>query len=100
MKFHDEEIIGLYHHNKKLTIMLHSKSIELEGVEHWEFSSFDCQNIIFEINFFNIEETPKSIFFEYDWLKNYQSTTHLKLMEIESSVGLRGVVIFEKLVII
>ena len=97
MKHHDKEIIGLHHSNKKLTIMLNDTSIVLDGVEHWEFTPFDFQNVIFEINFFKVEETPKHIIFEYEWVENYQALRHLQLMEIESSVGLRGVVVFETL---
>ena len=97
MKYHDKEIIGLHHSNRRLTIMLNDKSIALDGVEHWEFTSFDFQNIIFEVNFFKVEETPNHIISEYEWIKKYQSLTSLQLMEIESSVGLRGVVVFETL---
>ena len=95
MTFHDEEIVGLHHNKKRLTVTFHNQILELDGVEYWELTPFEWQNVIFEVKFFKIQDVPNHILAEYSWVKNYQKLVYLNLMEIDSSVGLRGVVVFE-----
>jgi len=93
-KFHDIEILGIY---KNLNILLDNRIIALKDIKYWEFTPFDYQNIIFELNYFNIKNVPAFLEEEYDWISNYKSLSNLNLIEIKSSVGLSGVAIFSDL---
>ena len=96
-KFHDIEILGIYKNLNNLNILLDNRIIVLKGIKYWEFTPFDYQNIIFELNYFNIKNVPVFLEEEYDWISNYKSLSNLNLIEIKSSVGLSGVAIFSDL---
>jgi len=96
-KFHDAEILGVYRDVNNLNLLVDNKIIVLEDIEYWEFSPFDYQNIIFELNYFNIKDVPVSLEEQYDWIANYKSSSTLNLIEINASVGLSGVAIFSDL---
>ncbi len=94
---HDMEILGIYRNSKNLNILLADRIIVLENIKHWEFSSFDNQNIVFSLNYFNINKVPNFLIENYPWLANYKSLNTLKVIEIHSAVGLDGVAIFTDL---
>ena len=98
--FHDSEILGIYKNTKNLNIFLHDKTIVLKDIQYWEFTPFAEQNIIFNINYFNIKDTPAYLVNEYPWISNFQSLGSLNIIEIESSVGMFGVAVFSNLKIL
>jgi len=95
-KHHDEEIncLSFNRIEKQLIIKTNKVIIVLEGVEYFELSPFEFQNVIFETNVFTLNEIPKKHFTEYKWLLNYLMLPNLKLFNIDSSVGLFGVILF------
>lgn len=99
-KFHDEEIIGLHHSDNNLRLNLSHDTLLLEEIAYFELSSFDYQNVIFELNIYTLDTVPPFIEEEYKWIRNYSSTDGLKLLHIDSSTGLHGVVLFSKITLI
>ena len=93
---HDSEILGLYKSNENLNILLKDKIIVLENIEHWEFTPFTEQNIIFQLNYFSVNNMPSYLVEDYPWLLNYSSLNTLNVLEIVSSVGLSGVAVFSE----
>jgi hypothetical protein len=98
-KYHDAEIVSLGHFNENLHLILRdSTELIFENVEYWEFSPFEFQNVIFELNIFNINDVPEYVINEYEWIGNYKSKLDLLLAEIDSSNGLRGVIVYKDLI--
>jgi len=98
--FHDIEILGIYRSFKNLNLLLEDKTIILENIKYWEFTAFAEQNIIFNVNYFNVNNVPSYLIEEYQWISNYKSLNTLNIIEIDSSVGLNGVAIFSNLKIV
>ncbi len=92
--YHDTEILGIYRNAKNLNLLFENSMMVLENIEYWEFSPFSEQNIIFKLNHFSIDDVPSYLMEEYPWLLNYCSDKTLKVLEIDSSVGLHGVAVF------
>ena len=90
--YHDTEILGIYRSSKNLNLLFKESVMVLENIEHWEFSPFAEQNIIFKLNHFSMGDVPSSLVEDYPWL--YCSDKTLNVLEIDSSVGLHGVAVF------
>lgn len=96
---HDEEIISIiFNRNKKKLILETNKSkLVFYEVDFFDFSPFEMQNIILDTYIFNINEVPDFITSEYQWIKRYSTSSRIKVFSIDSSVGMRGIIIFEKI---
>lgn len=95
MEYHDKEITSIAYQKEDATLTFTVSDVRLvcKGVEWWELSSFDIQNIIFELNVFTNTDLPAYLIGEYGWLKNYRTKDALKFIRIDSSVGMRGVIV-------
>ena len=95
-KHHDEEIslVSFQRHEKVLVIGTNKAIIKFNNVEHFELSSFEFQNVIFETNEYSFDSIPPLYLQEYVWLNNFNEVPDLKLFTIDSSVGLCGIVLF------
>lgn len=95
MEYHDKEITSIAYQKEYATLIFTISNIRLvcKGVEWWELSSFDIQNVIFELNIFTNANIPAYLIGEYSWVKNYQSKDTLKFIHIDSSVGMNGMIV-------
>lgn len=95
MEYHDKEITSIAYQKDDATLIFTISNIRLvcKGVEWWELSSFDIQNVIFELNIFTNANIPAYLIGEYSWVKNYQSKDTLKFIHIDSSVGMNGMIV-------
>ncbi len=95
MEYHDKEITSIAYQKEDATLTFTISNIRLvcKGVEWWELSSFDIQNVIFELNIFTNANIPAYLIGEYSWVKNYQSKDTLKFIHIDSSVGMNGMIV-------
>ena len=95
MEYHDKEITSIVYQKDDATLTFTISNIRLvcKGVEWWELSSFDIQNVIFELKIFTNANIPAYLIGEYSWVKNYQSKDTLKFIHIDSSVGMNGMVV-------
>ena len=93
-KYHDAEIYSISHQDKNLVLLLSSNyTINCMGVEYWELSPFEFQNVIFELNIYNMQSLPDCLFDDYSWLVNYKDFKNFKVVAIDSSVGMYGVIL-------
>lgn len=99
--FHDKAITGIhfFQNLNQLVINLAKGKLIFDDVKDWQFSPFDTQNIIFEVQLFEITTVPEHLLKEFLWVNHYNSDTHLKVVHIASSVGLSGLVISKKVTI-
>lgn len=95
-KFHDAEIIAICHIDNSLILVLNNLiKLIFDDVEYWEMSAFEFQNVIFEINIYSINNMPAALHENYTWLTNYLHIRELQIAEIDSSVGLYGIIVFK-----
>lgn len=95
MEYHDKKITSIAYQKEDATLTFTISNICLvcKGVEWWELSSFDIQNVIFELNIFTNANIPAYLIGEYSWVKNYQTKDTLKFIHIDSSVGMNGMIV-------
>lgn len=95
MEYHDKEITSIAYQKEDATLTFTISNIRLvcKGVEWWELSSFDIQNVIFELNIYTNTNIPTYLIGEYSWVKNYQTKDTLKFIHIDSSVGMNGMIV-------
>lgn len=95
MEYHDKEITSIAYQKEDATLTFTISNIRLvcKGVEWWELSSFDIQNVILELNIFTNTNIPTYLISEYSWVKNYQTRDTLKFIHIDSSIGMNGMIV-------
>lgn len=95
MEYHDKEIISIAYNKEDVTLTLIISDICLicKDVEWWKLSSFDIQNVVFDLNFFTNNNIPINLIDEYSWVKNYLINDTLMFIHIYSSVGMNGMIV-------
>ncbi len=96
LNMHDLSIIGLAYNRTKneLTFNIDDDSIIIFcDVFHWDLTSFEMQNIIFEIAIY--KKIPDLLVDEYGLQKGMPN--NFNLYHINSSSGLSGIVISKKI---
>ncbi len=92
VNIHDENIYGIFYIDKEETLeffLSNKKKLRFKEVIHWDFSEFEKQNIIYEIE--QYKEIPIWIKDEFGIKKALPLDCFLYY--INSSVGLSGIVI-------
>lgn len=107
VNLHDAEVMGIEHDedNKELVLKTVLPSGEkcrviFQSVEWWELCSFGVQNVLFSIAPFDNHSLTKAIIDDQDIPDQYVqlvSEGHYVLFVINSSVGLEGWVLAQKM---
>jgi len=105
-KFHDAEVnliesdselaklkLGLITNERVKILMI------FHGVLTWKLSSFEDQNVIYEVNHYPFSEVPSFLIEDYPVIQEIKST-EFELVFIDSSTGLSGIIIYKRLEII
>ena len=105
---HDCSVIGLFYRDidKCLYFLLKDEDgvesiLEFRSTEFWDLTSFEKQNVLFEIQEFLLDKIPKEIIDESvmtNWLEILDFVDR-KFFYIDSSLGLRGYVIAERIIL-
>jgi len=106
-KFHDVEIVGLFHQKEEINLLMHLKFsneqkfiITFSSVVVWDLSPFEEQNVIFDIHEFNKENLLEWIKNDFQVPKEYIeliNSGEKNLFYIEPSIGLGGYVVANKM---
>lgn len=94
MDYHDKEITSIAYDKEEatLTFTIADSRLVCKVVEWWDLSSFDFQNVIFELCIFTYADMPAHLIDEYSWVKNYPMSD-VKFVYIDSSVGMSGMIV-------
>lgn len=99
LKMHDLSIVGVVYNKIKNELKFNiddNSTIIFCDVFHWDLTSFEMQNIIFEISIYR--KIPDLLVDEYGLHKGIPN--NFNLYHINSSSGLSGIVISKKIKVI
>jgi len=98
-KFHDAEIYCIKKNKDSLELYLSlinkfDKVITFVNPVFWELTSFEQQNVVFEISTFDGKMIPDFLVEEYPELNNFKMSSY-QIAYIDSSIGLGGIIVYE-----
>jgi hypothetical protein len=103
--YHDAEILSLESNREsgilKIAFLLCNNEKLLAiftGVIHWEFSPFEMQNVVYEVEFYDVSKVPVWLREEYNNLNDFIKSD-LNVAFINPATGLGGIIIYKNLTI-